>query len=306
LLAENVEDVVTRFDRTGRRLYISPSVEKLFGWSPSELLEQPAYSNIHPAHRDLVKGLIEELGPEKPTGSAEYLTRCSDGKYVWVETQMNYVDDPEEPGPEIVGVIRDISKRKAAEEQLVAANEQLRALSEADPLTGIANRRRFDRMLDLEFKRCQRSDSRVSVLFIDIDKFKFFNDTYGHSAGDDCIRQVAEAIASCLKRPADLVARYGGEEFAVLLPETSSGNAETVAEKIRQSVADLSIAHQGSPLGNVTISVGVAGGKCDGRTSPASMLAAADGALYVAKEHGRNRVCTAAETPSVRLVRPAG
>src|SRR3954451_17030565 len=101
-------------------------------------------------------------------------------------------------------------------------------------------------MFDAEFKRCQRSRSQLSVLFIDIDKFKSFNDTYGHSAGDDCIRQVAGVIASCLKRPADLVARYGGEEFAILLPETSSGNAEIVAEEIREAVADLSIAHQGS------------------------------------------------------------
>lgn len=306
LLAENVEDVVIRFDKTGRRLYISPSVEKLLGWTTSEILQQPAYSTIHPAHRDLVKSLIEELGPNRPTGTAEYLTRCSNGNFVWVETQMNYVHDPEEPGPEIVGVIRDVSKRKAAEEQLVAANEQLKALSETDPLTGIANRRRFDRAFEAEFKRCQRSGSQISVLFIDIDKFKSFNDTYGHAAGDDCIRHVAEAIGSCLKRPADLVARYGGEEFAVLLPETAAGNAELLADTIRTSVADLSIAHQGSPHGCVTISVGLAGGKCDARTSQASMLAAADGALYVAKEQGRNRVCAAAETPSVTLVRPAG
>jgi diguanylate cyclase (GGDEF)-like protein/PAS domain S-box-containing protein len=306
LLAENVEDVVTRFDKTGHRLYISPSVEKLLGWTPSEVLQQPAYSNIHPAHRDLVKSLIEELGPDRSTGTAEYLTRCRNGNYVWVETQMNYVDDPDEPGPEIIGVIRDISKRKAAEEQLVAVNEQLKALSETDPLTEIANRRRFDRLLDAEFKRCQRSGSPLSVLFIDIDKFKSFNDTYGHSAGDHCIRHVAKAIASCLKRPADLVARYGGEEFAVLLPETACGNAESVAEAIRASVAELSIAHQGSPHGSITISVGVAGGKCDARTPPASMLAAADGALYLAKEQGRNRVCVAAETPSLTLVRPAG
>lgn len=306
LLAENVEDVVTRFDKTGHRLYISPSVEKLLGWTPSEILQQPAYSNIHPAHLLLVKSLIEELGPRRSTGTAEYLTRCRNGNYVWVETQMNYVDDPHEPGPEIVGVIRDICKRKAAEEQLVAANQQLKALSETDPLSEIANRRGFDRVLDAEFKRCQRSSSPLSVLFIDIDKFKSFNDTYGHSAGDYCIRHVAKAIACCLKRPADLVARYGGEEFAVLLPETASGNAESVAETIRQSVADLCIAHQGSPDGCITISVGVAGGKCDARTSPASMLAAADGALYLAKEQGRNRVCAAAETPSIRLVRPAG
>lgn len=203
-------------------------------------------------------------------------------------------------------MIRDISKRKAAEEQLVAANEQLKALSETDTLTGVANRRRFDRTFEGEFNRCQRSGTPLSVLFVDIDKFKSFNDTYGHSAGDDCIRRVAQTLASCLKRPADLVARYGGEEFAVLLPETAPINAEGVAETVREAVAGLAIAHQGSPHGCVTISIGVAGGKCDARTSTSSMLAAADGALYVAKEQGRNRVSVAAESPSLTLVRPAG
>jgi diguanylate cyclase (GGDEF)-like protein/PAS domain S-box-containing protein len=306
LLAENVEDVVTRVNMNGRRLYISPSIEKLLGWTPAEIIQQSAYSNIHPAHRDLVTNLLEQLGPDKPTATCEYLTRRRNGGYVWVEAQLNYIEDTEEPTPEIVGVIRDISKRKAAEEQLVAANEQLKALSETDTLTGIANRRRFDRTFDAEFKRCQRSGAQLSVLFVDIDKFKTFNDTYGHSAGDDCIRKVAQAIASCLKRPADLVARYGGEEFAVLLPETTPVNAEGVAEIVRKAVADLAIPHDGSTHGRVTISVGLAGGKCEARTSMSSMLAAADGALYVAKEQGRNQVSVAAENPSLRLVRPAG
>ncbi|TYL82179.1 diguanylate cyclase [Bradyrhizobium rifense] len=306
LLAENVEDVVTRIDMDGRRLYVSPSIEKLLGWSADEIIRESAYSNIHPAHRELIKGLIGQLGAQNRTATCEYMTRRRDGNYVWVEAQLNFVQDPDEPTAEIVGAIRDISKRKAAEEQLVAANEQLKALSETDPLTGLANRRRFDRMFDAEFKRCQRSGSQLSVLFIDIDKFKSFNDTYGHSAGDDCIRQVAGALASCLKRPADLVARYGGEEFAVLLPETAAINAEVVAEAARNAVHDLAIQHHGSPDGSVTISVGVAGGKCDARNSTSSMLAAADGALYLAKEQGRNRVCVAAENPSLTLVRPAG
>ncbi|MBR1153626.1 diguanylate cyclase [Bradyrhizobium sp. JYMT SZCCT0428] len=306
LLAENVEDVVTRVDMQGKRLYISPSIEKLLGWSAAEIIPHSAYGHIHPSHREIVKAVLEGLGPDNPTAACEYLTRRKDGTYVWVEAQMNYVADPQEPSPEIVAVIRDISRRKAAEEQLMGANERLKELSETDTLTGIANRRKFDDMLEREFKRCQRSKSRLSLLFVDIDKFKSFNDTYGHSAGDDCIRQVAGVFASNLKRPGDLVARYGGEEFAVLLPETGVDNAEQVAEALCQAIADLGLAHAGSSYGRVTVSIGVAGARCDARTSAASIMTAADGALYVAKEGGRNRVCVAAESPSLTLVRPSG
>jgi diguanylate cyclase (GGDEF)-like protein/PAS domain S-box-containing protein len=306
LLAENVEDVVTRVDAGGNRIYISPSIEKLLGWTAAEVLPQSAYSNIHPAHREIVRNIVEALGPENPSAISEYLTRRKDGIHIWVEARFNFVRDPEEATSGIVAIIRDISKRKAAEEQLTVANEQLKALSETDALTGVANRWRFDRTFEGEFKRCQRSGSQLSVLFIDIDRFKSFNDAYGHGAGDDCIRLVAQTLASSLKRPADLVARYGGEEFAILLPETGANNAEAVAEAVRTAVAELGIPHQGSQHGCVTISVGVTGGKCDARTSTSSLLAAADGALYVAKEQGRNRVCAAAESPSLTLVRPAG
>jgi diguanylate cyclase (GGDEF)-like protein/PAS domain S-box-containing protein len=301
LLAENVEDVVIRIDPAGNRLYVSPSIEKLLGWSAPDVVRQSIYENMHQAHRPIVKTLIEALGPDNRTAICEFLTRRKQGDYVWVEARFNYFADPREPPPEIVGVVRDISKRKEAEAQLMAANERLKELSETDTLTGIANRRRFDEMLEREFRRCQRSKAELSLLFIDIDKFKSFNDSYGHAAGDDCIRQVALALAANLKRPADLVARYGGEEFAVLLPETSTGNAEQVAEGLRQAVLDLALPHQGNTHGCVTISIGVAGGRCDARTPTASMLTAADGALYVAKKQGRNRVSLAAESPSLTL-----
>ena len=251
LLAENVDDVVTLVDMQGKRLYISPSVEKLLGWPVAEVIHQSAYANIHPSHREIVKAILQGLAPDNLSASCEYLTRRKDGTYVWVEAQMCYVADPQEPSPEIVAVIRDISKRKGAEEQLMAANEQLKALSETDSLTGIANRRKFDEMLDREFNRCQRSRSALSLLFIDIDKFKLFNDTYGHGAGDDCIRQVATALAANLRRPGDLIARYGGEEFAVLLPETSAGNAKAVAEVLRQAVVDLALPHENSSFRHV-------------------------------------------------------
>jgi Diguanylate cyclase, GGDEF domain len=146
--------------------------------------------------------------PSTVAGSCSLRACAGDSDRHQLEARLNYIHDADEP--EIVAVIRDISKRKAAEEQLMSANEQLKALSETDTLTAVANRRRFDRAFEAEFKRCQRSGSQLSVLFIDIDKFKSFNDTYGHSAGDDCIRSVAQALSAGLKRPGDLVARYGG------------------------------------------------------------------------------------------------
>ena len=300
LLAENVGDVVSRLDLHGKRLYSSPSIEKLLGYSPSEIIHQDIYDKIHPAHREIVSRKIKGLGPDQPTVICEYLIARKNGDYVWVEAQFSYVADDHERAAEIVGVIRNIQQRKQTEEELMAANQRLKELSETDTLTGIANRRRFDATLEREFRRCHRSKSELSLLFIDIDKFKAFNDTYGHGAGDHCIGRVASALASNLRRPADLVARYGGEEFAVLLPETGPANAEAVAETLRAAVAKMAIPHQASPHGRVTISIGVAGGKCDGRNGTASMLSAADGALYVSKKAGRNRVSVAAENLSLK------
>ncbi len=305
LLAENVEDVVTRLDLNGRRLYMSPSIEKMLGWTPAEALQHEGYEIVHPAHREFVRGAVNRLGSEERTAICEYLMRSKSGDYIWVESQFSFVPETDSSPAEVLVVVRDITKRKAAEEQLVAANARLKDLSETDTLTGIANRRKFDETLEREFKRCYRSQSQLSLLFIDIDKFKAFNDSYGHTAGDECIQRVASALKATLKRPGDLVARYGGEEFAVLLPETGAQNAETVAEALRVAVSDMAIAHQGNSHGRVTISIGLAASRCDPASSPPAVLAAADTALYVSKQDGRNRVTLAAESPSLRLVRPA-
>ena len=301
LLAENVEDVVTRISATGERLYVSPSVEKLMGWQPNELMTRSAYSNLHPDHHDLVKGFVESLNESNRSITCEYMTRHKDGHYIWVETQLNFIVDAEGTSPEIVGIVRDITRRKAAEEHLVAANARLKSLSETDMLTGVANRRKFDETFERERRRAQGNGGYLSVLFIDIDKFKVFNDTYGHAAGDECIRAIAQTISSTLKRPGDLVGRYGGEEFAVVLPETAAENAAGVAETIRQAVSDLNLKHEGGPAGIVTISVGVAGAKLDGRSDGSKLLMAADEQLYQAKEGGRNRVCVAPDSEVSRL-----
>jgi len=292
---------VTRVAATGERLYISPSVEKLIGWKPAELITQSAYSNIHPDHHELVKGFIESLNDKNRSITCEYMSRHKDGHYIWVETQLNFIVDPDGTSAEIVGIVRDISRRKAAEERLVAANAQLKSLSETDMLTGVANRRKFDEVFEKERKRAQRNSANLSVLFIDIDKFKVFNDTYGHAAGDECIRTIAQTLSRSLKRPADLVARYGGEEFAVVLPDTAAENAAGVAETLRQAVSDRKLEHSGGPAGIVTISVGVAGAKLDGRSDGSRLLVAADEQLYLAKESGRNRVCVAPDSEVSRI-----
>jgi diguanylate cyclase (GGDEF)-like protein len=177
---------------------------------------------------------------------------------------------------------------------LAEANAELERLSSVDSLTGLANRRSFDGFLEREWQRRAREKQELALIMADIDHFKNFNDSYGHQAGDECLRRVAAAIGDSVGRATDLAARYGGEEFAVVLPGTDVEGAELVAEKIRAAVAGLAIAHKASAAGEVvTISLGVAGAAAANCASPAQLIAAADRALYQAKQQGRNRVVVA-------------
>jgi len=168
----------------------------------------------------------------------------------------------------------------------VRAQARLAELAATDPLTRLNNRRTLDRHLDEEWRRARRNGAVLSVLFIDIDHFKRFNDTYGHAAGDDVLVAVADSIASVARRSVDVVARYGGEEFAVVLPDTAMATAKNVAEKVRRVVEALRIGQ----MPGVTVSVGCATGRpADGRNAP-ELVAAADAQLYAAKAAGRNQV----------------
>ena len=185
--------------------------------------------------------------------------------------------------------------RKARESELVELTEKLRQLSSLDGLTGIANRRSFDDELARIWRRAQREGGSVSLVMIDIDHFKCYNDAYGHPAGDECLRRVAEVLRSNVNRPFDLAARYGGEEFAVLLPDTHGAGAEIVAEQMRALVESLGIPHCRSSANRaVTISCGVAVAAPTPDLEPASLIAQADRRLYEAKHAGRNRVAGAA------------
>jgi diguanylate cyclase (GGDEF)-like protein len=175
-------------------------------------------------------------------------------------------------------------------ENAVADSEAFAKLAFTDALTSIANRRSFDARFAAEWSRTMRDGVPLCVLMIDLDYFKSYNDGYGHQAGDVCLQRIAPALVACTKRPTDFVARYGGEEFVVLLPGTSAEGAASMAEAMRAAVATMKIPHDGSTLGYMTLSVGVAGEIPVAGASPDGLLRAADDALYRAKLGGRNRV----------------
>ncbi len=169
------------------------------------------------------------------------------------------------------------------------SNRILEDLAHIDGLTGIANRRHFDAGFETEWRRAQRDGRPVSLLMIDVDEFKKFNDHYGHQDGDTCLQAVARCIAARARRPGDMAARYGGEEFALILPSTDKAGAAFLAEALRQEIRDLSIAHDTSAHGVVTVSVGIATAVPKLGGSPDALLRAADTALYQAKQAGRDR-----------------
>ena len=184
---------------------------------------------------------------------------------------------------------------RESQKNLAHANIELQKLASLDGLTGIANRRRFDDTLYLEWPRSQRDKEPLSLLLCDIDFFKLYNDTYGHLAGDLCLKKVAAVLTEHLKRPADLAARYGGEEFAIILPNTELEGALIVAQACCRHLAAMAMENPGAlPLGIVTMSVGVASIVPSPASTMEQLIHRADQALYQAKRSGRNQVCQAA------------
>lgn len=186
---------------------------------------------------------------------------------------------------------QEIVDRQQAQAALQTANYELERLTALDGLTQVANRRRFDQYLAQEWRRLMRDQQPIALIMCDVDYFKRYNDTYGHQAGDDCLRTIAITMSQAAKRPADLVARYGGEEFAVILPNTGLSGAIAIAQTIRAAVNHLNLIHETSEIGNrLTLSLGVSS-MIPGHTgSPEALIAAADRAMYIAKQQGRDRV----------------
>lgn len=292
LLAEHAGDVILCVGLDGRRLYLSPAFSKLTGWSLEDGLTQPWQAFVHPEDC----GRILDIGSRLRNGAGSETCRlryiCKGGEQRWAEARVQLLDDGVEP--QFVANLRDITDRKRAEDEVEALHHKLATQAITDALTGLANRRRFDEVLEQEWRRAAREGRELSLMVIDVDHFKRYNDRYGHQRGDQCLRDVAAAVAACGRRAGDLAARYGGEEFVILLPGADALDATALAEGVRAAIQAIGIEHADNPPGHViTASVGVATMTpilgADG-TQPEHLFAAADAALYEAKQSGRNRV----------------
>ena len=309
LLADHATDVIVRLEPDMTRGYVSPASRTVLGYAPEELAGHQPHEIAHPDDWPGVASLIEEARVTHSNFEAIYRLRHKNGHQVWVEARYSIMGE----GGGFIVVMRDISKRKRAEQKLEAAHAELTRLATTDGLTGLANRRCFDEALEREWRRAERDGSSLSLLLLDVDRFKLFNDRYGHQEGDACLRAVAQAVAACIGRPGDLVARYGGEELVLLLPGTEGDGAAVLAERVRAAIEALRLTHEGNPGqgGVVTASIGVASilpsmVTHSGINSPEALVVAADEALYEAKRCGRNRVVEKSGMPTAAVApRPA-
>ena len=306
LIAQNSTDVIMRLDANLRRTYVSPSSETLTGYQPQELLGGHPSEFIHSEDWPAVAGGLALAATQGEAAPVSFRFMRKDGAEVWVESTGRRIED----GQGYVMALRDVTRRKESEAQLHSANNMLQRLVMQDGLTGIANRRCFNLTLQKELRRQARIDRPLSLLLIDVDHFKRFNDAYGHSAGDACLRAIAEAMAEQIKRPADLVARFGGEEFAIVLPDTDLAGAMALAERVRWAVRLLHVCHRDNVDGVATVSIGVAVGWPRRHPLTAeSLIERADAALYQAKDGGRDRVVLAvgsSEPSEIEEAQPCG
>ncbi len=300
LLAANSSDAIMCVGMDGRRRYVSPAFTVLTGWTIAEAMQVRFGELVYPDDQPRADAIRAQILAGRKQITMDYRYLCKDGSPLWVEARISLVEGDGET--QFVANIRDISERKAAEEQLEAVNRILSAQAATDALTGLANRRRFDEALDTEWRRAVRNGAPLSLLLLDVDRFKLYNDRYGHQGGDSCLRGVAAAVAGLVRRPGDLAARYGGEEMAVLLPGADADGAAGVAEQIRAAIEALAIEHLGNlPAQVITASFGVATAQVQAQGSPCSaeeLIATADAALYEAKRTGRNRVVSASSVPT--------
>ena len=284
MLADHSSDSIARVRADGERIYISPAASEMLGWTTAELLGS-RWDIVHPEDRERQQQAAAEAMVSGQPRTDIYRLRHKLGHYVWIEaiTRRIPADDGSDR-QELMITGRNINKRMAAEQALAESRRELERQSRVDALTGLANRRQLDERLALALKRLARSGAPVALLCLDIDHFKTVNDTHGHAAGDAVLQAFAGRLADSV-RETDLVARFGGDEFVILLEDMPPGGAEAVARKVLDAMAEPVDA--GVVRLQVATSIGIAttGTPLD----PATLMAQADAALYVAKRMGRNR-----------------
>lgn len=288
-LLDNTNDIIFERSADQRITFISPAVTRILGWDVAEAESMIGRDFLHPADLPQLDTPFEigADGIERRRIDVRY--RRKDGHYIWTELSSQIIRAPETGEFDgVIGTVRDISAQKAAEADRDRAFRELQKLADADALTGLANRRQFNTTIENEIRRSARSNQPLSLLMIDADHFKNYNDALGHLAGDNCLRQIATTISNCATRPGDLVARYGGEEFAVILPDTTGEGGIAMAERILLAIKEMGMPHPNSHSAFVTVSIGIATAEDDAQT-PDQLIQCADSALYLAKKNGRDR-----------------
>jgi diguanylate cyclase (GGDEF)-like protein/PAS domain S-box-containing protein len=285
LLADNIADIVILLDGRGTLLYVSPSVEPVLGLRGSDLIGKSCFDLVHSDDKERILATTAQLSSPDSTSTVACRIARADGSVAWVEINFKLASERnDDEKTKFVGVLRDVTQRKMMEDELNSLNSRLAQLATTDGLTGLYNRRTFDGFLHHAY--CEQDT--LSVLLCDIDHFKGYNDTFGHQAGDECLKAVAKAIADATFNTSGMSARYGGEEFAIVLPNVSEANALKVAEAVRLTVGSLGISNPAARRGYVTVSVGVST-RTAATLNEAMLVGDADLALYEAKRQGRNQ-----------------
>ncbi|HOI73589.1 MAG TPA: diguanylate cyclase [Syntrophales bacterium] len=296
-LVENMGDILWTQSLDLRTTYVSPSIFRVLGYTPEERYRQTVEEQLTP---ESLKVAFERLAHEleidgRPgvdpdrsvTLELEYYHK--NGSILWIENVLRAIRNDKGEVIALQGMSRDITKRRQMEEALRDSVQHLEELSITDNLTGLYNQRHFYNALTLEMTRSQRYGRSLSLMMIDIDDFKVFNDTYGHMEGDRVIEHLGAAIRRCTRK-SDVACRYGGEEFVVLLPETSTVQATIMAERMREVFQAHSFHPRNGEAVHKTISIGIS--QCDAEEGSRSFITRADSLMYEAKRRGKNRVCT--------------
>ena len=292
-LLESTQAIPWKIDwATMKFAYIGPQIETLLGWSQQSWTSVEDWATrMHPEDRESVVNFCVAQSQAGVDHEADYRALTKDNGYVWIRDVVHVKRNDSGEVESLIGFMFDITERKKTEEKLLVLQKELEALSFKDALTNIANRRRFNANLELEWETARSNRLPLSVLLFDIDYFKQFNDLYGHVAGDQCLTDVAQTLSLALDGPRDLVARFGGEEFVVLLPEADASVALKVAERSKRMIQKKAIVHAQSPHDQrLTLSIGIGTTIPGDHMERSTFIDAVDQQLYAAKKNGRNRI----------------
>ncbi len=292
-LLESTKAIPWKIDwATMKFAYIGPQIEALLGWTVDSWVSVEDWAmRMHPEDREYVVNFCVSQSRAGVDHEADCRALTKDNGYVWIRDVVHVVRNASGEVDALIGFMFDITERKKTEEKLLNLQKELEDLSFKDGLTNIANRRRFDSGFEREWERAGNERKPLSVLLLDVDFFKQYNDLYGHSQGDQCLVEIAQTLSLALDGPRDLVARYGGEEFVVLLPEADAEIARKVAERCQRLLQKKAIVHALSPHGRrVTVSIGAGTVVPDGRADRAGFIRTVDQQLYAAKNNGRDRI----------------